>query len=449
MKKISISLICIFIFAGAAHAQGTFLYNSTPTGTTVTTTPSVQVLQYDPTGQVGIGFASSLVAGGNLPGALNVGNKNFATVGYPGALIVSANMVQGTDLSAAAASPYNILSLRTDNTSDQNALSIDFVVDGYGLVGIGNFPGKGDVASGIQGNGNISAHLYVTDANNDGLPLIASYSNGGVMGMIVDKNGLVGIGNYPTIGGTTPLSSVIPGNGNTNAHLYITDPASDGYPLLTAYTNANTPALLLNSSGYLGIGTATPTNPLEVSGNAVLHNNLVVEQNFVTLGQGSVSGSFDAGSTVTVAGSITAASTLNVAGSISAASTLTVAGSISAGSNVTIAGTVQIGANKPVSSTYTPFALSVDGNIVARKVMVETSDWADYVFDKSYKLKSLSDVEAYISQNKHLPNVPSECEAIDNGQDIGEMNKVLLQKVEELTLYLIQQQKEIDALKNK
>jgi hypothetical protein len=78
-----------------------------------------------------------------------------------------------------------------------------------------------------------------------------------------------------------------------------------------------------------------------------------------------------------------------------------------------------------------------------------TGDWSDFVFEKGYKLPALSDIEAYISANKHLPDIPSECDAIDKGVDVGEMNKLLLQKVEELTLYLIQQQKEIDALKNK
>ncbi len=111
-------------------------------------------------------------------------------------------------------------------------------------------------------------------------------------------------------------------------------------------------------------------------------------------------------------------------------------------------GKMEIGGGRPVS-TYTDYSLSVNGNIVTKKVIVETSDWADRVFDKSYHLTPLSDVEAYVNQNKHLPDVPSECEAIDNGVDVGEMNKVLLQKVEELTLYVIHQQKEIDALKNK
>jgi hypothetical protein len=100
-----------------------------------------------------------------------------------------------------------------------------------------------------------------------------------------------------------------------------------------------------------------------------------------------------------------------------------------------------------VTTAYTPFALSVNGTIVAKELVVETSDWADKVFDKTYTLAPLTDVETYIGQNKHLFGIPSECDAIDKGINVGEMNKLLLQKVEELTLYVIRQQKEIDSIK--
>ncbi|HPS63504.1 MAG TPA: hypothetical protein PLK82_10615, partial [Bacteroidales bacterium] len=71
----------------------------------------------------------------------------------------------------------------------------------------------------------------------------------------------------------------------------------------------------------------------------------------------------------------------------------------------------------------------------------------DYVFNKDYKLRSLYDVENFINTNKHLPGVPSEKEVVGKGLNLGDMNSVLLQKVEELTLYMINLQKENDALK--
>jgi hypothetical protein len=117
-----------------------------------------------------------------------------------------------------------------------------------------------------------------------------------------------------------------------------------------------------------------------------------------------------------------------------------------------ITGDVQIGTDKPTTSTFINSTsgehnLSVNGWIVSKKVMVQTTDWADKVFAADYTLKSLADVEAYISQHKHLPEIPSECEVLENGVDVGEMNKLLLQKVEELTLYVIDLQKQVDELK--
>jgi hypothetical protein len=74
--------------------------------------------------------------------------------------------------------------------------------------------------------------------------------------------------------------------------------------------------------------------------------------------------------------------------------------------------------------------------------------WPDYVFSRNYKLPSLSEVEQFITENQHLPNVPSAAEVKENGIELGEMNAILLQKVEELTLYIIALQKQVDELKN-
>ncbi|MDN3580775.1 hypothetical protein [Mucilaginibacter flavus] len=88
------------------------------------------------------------------------------------------------------------------------------------------------------------------------------------------------------------------------------------------------------------------------------------------------------------------------------------------------------------------YRLSVNGKIRAKEIRVETG-WADYVFDKSYELPDLVNVKAYIAQNHHLPEIPSEAEVAKNGLNLGEMNRLLLKKVEELTLYLIEKDKEM------
>lgn len=103
----------------------------------------------------------------------------------------------------------------------------------------------------------------------------------------------------------------------------------------------------------------------------------------------------------------------------------------------------------PAGSTY---KLAVSGGILTEKVRVATNGtafWADYVFEPTFKLKSLKEVENFIKENKHLPDVPSTSEVTKNGIDLAETQALLLQKIEELTLYVIQQQKEIDKLKKK
>ncbi len=96
--------------------------------------------------------------------------------------------------------------------------------------------------------------------------------------------------------------------------------------------------------------------------------------------------------------------------------------------------------------------LFVAGGIMTERVKVaikSTTDWSDYVFEKDYKLMPLKDVEAFITKHAHLPNVPSARDVVDNGVDIAEMDAKLLEKIEELTLYIIEQNKRITELEAK
>lgn len=94
--------------------------------------------------------------------------------------------------------------------------------------------------------------------------------------------------------------------------------------------------------------------------------------------------------------------------------------------------------------------LSVNGTVLAKAVRVTTNAtyWPDYVFGSDYKLMTLSELESYVNENRHLPGIPSASEVEEKGSvDLGEMNTLLLQKVEELTRYIIDLQKQIDELK--
>ena len=98
-------------------------------------------------------------------------------------------------------------------------------------------------------------------------------------------------------------------------------------------------------------------------------------------------------------------------------------------------GSGNVGIGAEASSEH---KLSVNGKIRAQEIKVETANWPDYVFKQAYKLPSLSETEQFIQENGHLPEVPKAEEVEANGIQLGEMNKTLLKKIEELTLHVIE-----------
>lgn len=110
-------------------------------------------------------------------------------------------------------------------------------------------------------------------------------------------------------------------------------------------------------------------------------------------------------------------------------------------------GSAMVGSGDPALG----YKLSVNGKIICTEARVQlNASWPDYVFAKNYNLRSLNDLERYIRQNKHLPNIPSAA-AIEKekGFDLGDMQKRLLEKIEELTLYVIQIKKENENLQKR
>ncbi|MGY3214782.1 hypothetical protein [Mucilaginibacter sp. HD30] len=105
------------------------------------------------------------------------------------------------------------------------------------------------------------------------------------------------------------------------------------------------------------------------------------------------------------------------------------------GTNNYFAGNVGIGTTDPQG-----YKLAVNGPAVATSMKVKLqANWPDFVFRKEYELPTLTEVKTYIDKNQHLPDMPSAEEVHQNGLDLGEMNRLLLKKVEELTLYLMEE----------
>ena len=109
------------------------------------------------------------------------------------------------------------------------------------------------------------------------------------------------------------------------------------------------------------------------------------------------------------------------------------------------AGQVIINSDTEAAAGY---ALSVDGKIAAEELRIEFSqNWPDYVFADNYNLKTLEEVENHIKEEKHLPGIPSANDIAENGLMVGDMQKNMMEKIEELTLYMIEMNKELKELK--
>ncbi len=105
-------------------------------------------------------------------------------------------------------------------------------------------------------------------------------------------------------------------------------------------------------------------------------------------------------------------------------------------------GNVGIGINNPAQK------LAVNGTIRAREVIVETANWPDYVFGRDFRLRPLAEVEQFINTHHHLPDIEPASALEQNGVAVADLTRRMMQKIEELTLYVIQQEKQIRALQS-
>jgi trimeric autotransporter adhesin len=220
-------------------------------------------------------------------------------------------------------------------------------------------------------------------------------------------------------------------------------------------------------NGFMGINTNTPAYHLHVNGNAFISGDFTVGGNFKVLGDIEAGRDVKAGRDVLAGRNITAAETIsgknlaatdNVTGTnFTASNTISATGSITSlstvsGLNLNASNNLTVGNRLTIGATTTPtgYRLYVADGILTEKVKValkSSANWADYVFQADYNLRSLREVETFIQKNGHLPGVPSATEVVKNGIDVATMDAKLLEKIEELTLYLLQLKKDNEALR--
>jgi len=213
--------------------------------------------------------------------------------------------------------------------------------------------------------------------------------------------------------------------------------------LLLGGVSAKGQSNVFPTSGNVGIGTSNPLDLFHVRGD-VRFERLIGGNNYI-----SISGT-SAGNYITTDDPGTNMKHMYIRASPTGEDatdrniyfqTGKKAGAFQTRLTITGGGNVGIGTSTPKAK------LAVEGNILAKEIKV-TSNIAvpDYVFEPDYKLISLSDIEAYVKEHKHLPEIPSAKDIERDGLDLGEMNLLLLKKVEELTLHLIEKEKRMERI---
>ncbi len=217
-----------------------------------------------------------------------------------------------------------------------------------------------------------------------------------------------------------------------------------GLALYTMEDAVSNERFRINHKGYVGIGTTDPTSLLEVESNdspAITINNKKASSNWA-IGEsyGELLFSSDDGSGLGAGtrGYIKLVTHNNTGGHGTMVFGTRNSNGLNEQMRITQNSRVGIGTDSPSEK------LDVNGTIRSKEVRVEATGWPDYVFEADYNLRSLEETETYIKENKHLPEIPSAKEMEANGVQLGEMNMLLLKKIEELTLHTIKQQRMLE-----
>ena len=256
------------------------------------------------------------------------------------------------------------------------------------------------------------------------------------------KNGNAKFGGYVGIGTSNPEYMMdIVGNADDYKQLRVKSPGSPLIKLSGSYNSGNgaefwqngkgdvllninslTNGFYIQSDGKIGMGTISPTSKLTLTGD---FKSVANKSGWAGWFENTGVGATNSGLVVT-AGEDSSDHILLLRKQ-NGTETLTVRGD----------GNVGIGTTTPDSK------LAVNGKIHTKEVKVDLIGWYDFVFEKDYNLPTIEEVEKHIKEKGHLKNIPSAKEVLENGIHLGEMNGKLLQKIEELTLYTIQQEKKI------
>ena len=294
-------------------------------------------------------------------------------------------------------------------------------------------------ANSTFGGGATLAGIKTTAADGGEYKLLRIQNAGGTK-FIIDGSGNVGIGTTSPGGKLDVAGSfVLSANGGTPNGPSLSNYTAGNQLLIAGGTggtfiqNQNQTASLVAilNGGNVGIGTPSPGAKLEVAGNMLAKFNS--GSNDPVFKHVDASGSF-----------VFSLNRSDGAGGngndfvVKSLNKIFLATNNSDAAKVVVDNSGNVG----IGTTNPSHKLAVNGTIRAKEVIVDTG-WSDYVFDESYRLKALSEIEAFVKTEKRLPGIPSAKEVAEHGVSVGEMQSKLLAKIEELTLHVIAQEKRI------
>jgi hypothetical protein len=375
--------LLIFIVLAASssvHAQSTGIFVNSNNNVGIGTTSPNDALTVSGSGTTKIGLNGGSYSGNELRAGGAAGNMS---AGY--------QIYSGTGLD---------LNLFTDGGS--NGVTIK---TGNGNVGIGTTSPN----SKVQVNGGLEVGTY---GSNRGVPLDVRTGAASTYTFAVSRPG-------------SDVEALVMSSDSNERGLIGTNNADT--QLGSWLSNIFNPYVtILNSSGNVGIGTTSPTQTLQVNGTqSIINTN---DYNGATVSLFGVGRNTVVGDTYLSIGT----NQTNHYGLVQAQNAGLGYYNLLLNPN---------GGNVGIGTTTPGYALDVAGQVHASSFVSSTQTYADFVFKPGYKLEPLSDVEASIQKDGHLPGIPSEAEAKANGIDLASMQVKLLQKIEELTLHQIEQQK--------
>jgi len=389
MKKLSLATATFILLS--VYSETTFGQDQTVNGN-LNVTQGTQL-----TGNTQVGTTSQFSQ------FIVYGNSFVGSAAHPTQFNVNGGVFFHNDLNVDGTATFGALG--TTNVNGNMMLHKDVFVDGTTWLGTTNI-----------GNAGAARSLTVYGPSSFG-------TSASPQQLIV--NGNTFLNNQLTVTGTSFL-------GGTQIHDLTVNTFTNLNGATQIGSEASPQTLHVNGPAY--VGTAAVNQILNVDGNTLLHQNLTVDKGTTLTGNTQI------GNTSTAAQLIVYGNTF--VGSAATPQVLTVTG------NTFLEGVTHIGGTASINaSLINNYKLWVEKGVVSEDFAIApTSAWADYVFGDGYKLQPLKEVETYLKANKHLRDIPAQSEVEEKGYSMKKINAGLLKKVEELTLYAIDQDKKIDQL---